>query len=135
MVNEIWRLNHVPSFKELHHRFYKILRKQGFRAHHCHKIERRAREVVKAVKKNNGSKPVLRKLTARLDKWDHRLDVNNRILNMAVLNNEWVELKLQWYSYLDRYFNGLWKLKEILVSYRDNEILVYFTFEKKMAFK
>ena len=135
VVNEIWRLNHVPSFKELHHRFYKILRKQGFRAHHCHKIERRAREVVKAVKKNNGSKPVLRKLTARLDKWDYRLDVNNRILNMAVLNNEWVELKLQWYSYLDRYFNGLWKLKEILVSYRDNEIWVYFTFEKKMAFK
>jgi len=26
------------------------LRKQGFRAHHCHKIERRAREVVKAVR-------------------------------------------------------------------------------------
>ena len=44
VVNEIWKLNHIPSLKELHHRFYKLLREQGFRAHHCHKIERRARE-------------------------------------------------------------------------------------------
>ncbi len=64
--------------KELHHRFYKILRKQGLRAHHCHKIERRAREVVKAVKRNKGSKPVLRKLTARLDQWDYRLDLSSK---------------------------------------------------------
>jgi len=66
VINQIWELNNIPSMKKLHYKFYKILRKQGFRAHHCHKIERRAREVVKATRKNNGSKPILRKLTARL---------------------------------------------------------------------
>jgi len=135
VVDEIWSLRHIPSMRELHHRFYKILRKQGFRAHHCHKIERRAREVVKAVKKNNGSKPVLRKLTARLDYQDYKLDIINKTVRIAVLNGEWIELRLQWYSYLDRYFNNSWKLKEILVSYRDNEIWVYLAFEKEVVLK
>jgi len=121
--------------KQLHTRFYKILRKQGFRAHHCHKIERRAREVVKATKKNKGTKPVLRKLTARLDNQDYRLDLDSKTLRIAVLNNEWIELKLLWYSYLDKYFNSEWRLKEILVNYRGNEIWVYFTFEKEVVFK
>jgi len=75
--------------KELHNKFYKLLRQQGFRAHHCHKIERRAREVVKATKKNKGKKPVLRKLTARLDYQDYKLDLDNKVLRIAVLNDEW----------------------------------------------
>ncbi|RLG74453.1 MAG: hypothetical protein DRO14_05690 [Thermoprotei archaeon] len=118
--------------KELHYRFYKTLRQQGFRAHHCHKIERRAKEIVKAVKKNNGRKPVLRKLTARLDQWDYKLDMKNKTLRVAVLGNEWVELKLVWYSYLDRYFNNSWKLKELLISYREGEVWVHLTFEKEV---
>jgi putative transposase len=130
VIDEIWELDRIPSMRELHHRFYKVLRKQGFRAHHCHKIERRAREAVKAVKKNNGSKPVLRRLTARLDHEDYRLDPDNKILRMAVLNGEWVELRLRWYSYLDKYFNNKWRLREILVSYRNNTVWVYLTFEK-----
>lgn len=39
-------------------------------------------------------------------------------------------MKLLWYSYLNEYFNGGWRLKEILVSYRDNRIWIYLTFEK-----
>ena len=124
VIDQIWNLDHVPSIKELHHRFYKILREQGFRVHQCHKIERRAREVVKATKRNKGSKPVLRKLTARLDYQDYKLDVYSKVLRIAVLNNKWIELKLLWYDYLDRYFNDKWKLREILISYKNNEIWV-----------
>jgi len=135
IVNEIWRLEHIPSIKELHQRFYRLLRSQGFRAHHCHKIERRAREVVKATKRNNGCKPVLRKLTARLDYQDYKLDLNSKVLKIAVLNDKWVVLELQWYSYLDKFFNGEWRLGEIQVSYRDGNIWVYFSFEKEMRFR
>jgi len=135
IVNEIWFDEKIPSMRELHNRFYKLLRQQGFRAHHCHKIERRAREVVKSVKRNNGRKPVLRKLTARLDYKDYRLDINNKTLKMVVLNSEWIELKLQWYGYLNKYFNDEWKLKEILISYKNNEIWIYFTFEKHPKLK
>ena len=135
VINEIWGLNHIPSMKKLHNRFYKMLRRQGFRAHHCHKIERRAREVVKATKRNNGSKPILRKLTARLDQWDYRLDLNSKILRVAVLNSEWVELKLIWYNYLDKYFSNSWKLKEILVSYREGTVWIYLTFKKEVRLR
>jgi len=135
VVDQIWSLNYISPIKELHHRFYRILREQGFRAHHCHKIERRAREVVEAAKKNKGSKPLLRKLIARLDYQGYKLDLNNRTLKVAVLNNEWVELKLMWYDYLDKYFNYVWRLKEILVSYRDGEVWIYFTFEKEVVLR
>jgi len=135
VVDQIWDLDHIPSIKELHHRFYKILREQGFRAHHSHKIGRRAREVVKATKRNKGSKPVLKKLTARLDCWDYKLDLNSRVLRIAVLNDEWVKLKLVWYNYLDRYFNNSWKVKEILVSYRDGEVWIYLTFEREVTLR
>ena len=135
VIDQIWCDKKIPSMKVLHHRFYRVLREQGFRAHHCHKIERRAREVVKATKKNNGSKPILRKLTARLDYQDYRLDLKNKILKVATLNNEWIELKLMWYNYLDKYFNSEWKLKEILVSYKDNDFWIYFTFEKEVELR
>ncbi len=135
IVDEIWSDKRIPSMKKLHYRFYKILRKQGFRAHHCHKIERRAREVVKAVKKNNGRKPVLRKLTARLDYQDYKLDLSSKTIRIAILNNKWVVLKLLWYNYLDKYFISTWKLKEILASYRDNTIWIYLIFEKELVLK
>ena len=70
----------------------------------------------------------MRKLTARLD-------INNKTLRIAVIDNECVELKLLWYSYLDKYFNGSWKLKEILVSYKYGTIWIYFTFEKEVVLK
>jgi len=57
------------------------------------------------------------------------------VLRIAVLNNEWVELRLQWYGYLDKYFNSNWKPKEILVSYKDGKIRIYITFEKDVILR
>jgi putative transposase len=51
-------------------------------------------------------------------------------LRVAVLNDEWVELRLKWYNYLDKYLNGSWRVGEMLVSYRDGKILVYITFHR-----
>ncbi|MCD6095927.1 MAG: hypothetical protein J7J99_05110 [Thermoprotei archaeon] len=58
------------------------------------------------------SKPVLKKLTARLDYQDYRLDMNNKVLRIAVLNNEWAELKLEWYSYLEKYLSDFGSLRK-----------------------
>ena len=191
VVNEIWYDEKLPSMRKLHNRFYSKLRTLGFRAHHCHKIERRAKEIVKSIRKQwlnklreevkselrrlygkkkltrserefieelaeeiaqyqlnqmiksgefkvsktHSGRPILRKLTARLDYEDYKLDLKNRVLKVAVLNGEWVELKLQWYSYLDRYSDGSWKPKEILVSYRNNTIWAHIVFEKEVALR
>jgi putative transposase len=130
VVNRIWSLDDVPSEEKLHKMFYSGLRRLGFRAHHVSEIYKRAREVVEASKRNNGSKPVLRRLTARIHPLDYRIDFNAKVLRIAVLNSEWVELRLKWYSYLNRYLDGSWKPGEILVSCRNGKILVYITFHK-----
>jgi len=130
IVNNIWSLERLPSTKQLHKMFYNELRKLGFRAHHASEIYKRAREVVEATKKNRGSKPILKKLTARIHPLDYKIDFSAKTLRIAVLNDGWVELKLKWYSYLDKYLDGSWKPGEILVSCRNGKILVYITFHR-----
>jgi putative transposase len=51
-------------------------------------------------------------------------------LRIAVLNDKWVELRLKWYNYLNKYLDGSWKPGEILISYRNKRIFVYITFHK-----
>jgi putative transposase len=135
VVNEIWNLNRMPSNKTLHRIFYSRLREMGFRAHHVSEIYKRAREVVEATKKNKGSRPVLKKLTARIHQLDYKVDFNTKTLRIAVLQGRWVELKLKWYGYLDRYLGGSWRLGEVLVSYKSGRILVYLTFNKEVSLR
>ncbi len=112
--------------------FYNELKRLGFRAHHVSEIYKRAREVVEATKKNNGSKPILRRLTVRIHPLDYKIDFSAEVLRVVVLNDQWVELKLKWYNYLDKYLDGSWRHGEILVSYRNGKILVYITFHKNV---
>jgi putative transposase len=79
VVDEIWGLSEVPSRIELHVMFYSRLMKLGFRAHHVSEIYKRAKEVVKSTRKNNGTKPVLRKLTARIHTLDYKIDLKVRL--------------------------------------------------------
>ncbi len=60
IIDCLWELDKLPSLNQVHQMFYKILREQGFRAHQCKQIYKYARE-------NGGKKPVLRKLSARLE--------------------------------------------------------------------
>jgi len=130
IVDGIWFLDYVPSEESLHKMFYSELRRLGFRAHHVSEIYKRAREVVEGAKRNRGSKPVLKKLTARIHPLDYKIDFNAKTLRIAVLNDEWIELRLKWYNYLNKYLNGSWKPGEILISYRNEKILVYITFHR-----
>ena len=135
VVDEIWGLSEIPSWTELHVMFYNRLIRMGFRAHHVSEIYKRAKEVVESTRKNNGSKPILRKLTARIHTLDYRLDLDRKTLRVAVLHDKWVELKLKWYSYLNKYLDGSWMPGEIIISYRYGRILIYITFHKDIVFK
>jgi len=132
IVDEIWGLERVPSRGKLHEVFYGKLRKLGFRAHHASEIYGRAREIVKATKGNKGSKPVLRRLTARVSTYDYEVDFDSKTLRVAVLNGHWVELKLKLHRHLARYLDGPWSLGEIQVSYRGGRVYVYLTFSKEV---
>ena len=132
VVDKIWGLDRVPSVRQLHGMFYRGLRGWGFRAHHVSEIYKRAKEIVKAVKKNGGSRPVLRRLTARLHPYEYRLDLERNTLRIAVLNSGWVEVRLLGVHRLQRFIAEGWKPKELLVSYRDGGFKVYVTFEKEV---
>jgi putative transposase len=135
VVDEIWGLSEAPSRTELHNMFYSRLIRMGFRAHHVSEIYRRAKEIVKSTRKNNGSKPILKKLTARIHTLDYKIDLKAKTLRVAVLRDKWVELKLKWYSHLDKYLYGSWKPGEILVSYRYGRIYVYISFHKDVVLR
>jgi putative transposase len=136
VVDRIWSLEKTPSTKQLHRMFYNELRRYGFRAHHVSEIYKRAKEVVEATKRNSGSKPVLKKLTARIHPLDYRIDLNAKTLRIAVLNDEWIELRLKWYKYLDKYLDNSWRVGEIQIScYRDDKVFVYITFIKAVLLK
>ncbi|MEM0066159.1 MAG: hypothetical protein QXH88_04460, partial [Sulfolobales archaeon] len=94
VVNNLWSLNEVPSIKTLHMMFYNELRKHSFRAHHVKQIYVYAKAVVRATKQSGGKKPVLRRLTARIDRYDYRLDLESRMLILKIHENREVKLKL-----------------------------------------
>jgi putative transposase len=135
IVDELWRLGKTPSKATLHEIYYDRLRSRGFRAHHVSEIYKRAGEIVEATKSNGGSRPLLKKLTARIHPLDYKIDLKARALWLAVLDDEWIELKLKWYSYLDKYLDGSWRLGEVLVSYRRNGIFAYLVFNKEVQLR
>ena len=132
IIDEIWSLGKIPSVKDLHRMYYKTLRSWGFRSHHVSEIYKRAKEAVKAVKKNGGSKPVLRRLTARLHPYEYRLDLERKVLRIAVLRGGWAELQLRGIGRLRRFLAEGWKPKELLVSYHDSGFKVYVTLEREV---
>jgi putative transposase len=133
VVDEIWGLSEIPSRTELHNMFYSRLVKLGLRAHHVSEIYKRAKEVVKSTRKNSGSKPLLKKLTARIHTLDYKLDLDKKTVKIAVLRDKWINLKLKWYSYLDKYLDGSWRPGEILLSYRHGRFYVYITFHRDIV--
>ncbi|MEM4855435.1 MAG: zinc ribbon domain-containing protein [Sulfolobales archaeon] len=94
VVNKLWSLDEVPSIKALHKMFYSELKRYGFRAHHVKQVYTYAKAVVRASRQNGGKKPVLKKLTARVDRYDYRLDLNDRTLTLKIHYDREVRLKL-----------------------------------------
>ena len=135
IVNELWRLRKTLSKATLHEIYYERLRARGFRAHHVSEIYKRAREVVGATKSNGGSRPLLRRLTARIHPLDYKIDLKAKALRLAILNDKWVELKLKWYDYLDKYLDGSWRLGEVLVSYKHDKVFAYLTFSREVQLR
>ncbi|MEM1813535.1 MAG: RNA-guided endonuclease TnpB family protein, partial [Sulfolobales archaeon] len=128
-VNKLWSLNKVPSIKTLHGMFYNELRKHGFRAHHAKQIYIYAKAVVKACKRNNGRKPVLRRLTARIDKYDYKLDLESRTLVLKLHGDREVKLKLSTSTERVEKFRA-WSNYEIAVKIVEDRIYVAVYFRR-----
>jgi len=94
IVDIIWDLDKVPTQTQMHQLFYERLRRCGFRAHVAKQIYRYALALVKSAKANGGSKPQIRKLFARLDKYDVSLNLEKMVLVLKTGINGDIKLRL-----------------------------------------
>ena len=114
VVDALWELDKVPSTNQSHQMFYKLLRRQGFRAHQVKQIYKYGRALVKSAKDNSGKKPVLKKLSVRLDKYDAWVDLENQIV-IAKLRNRVFKIKLlHRRDYIRKFMGRKWY--EVIIS-------------------
>ncbi|MEM3990109.1 MAG: zinc ribbon domain-containing protein [Desulfurococcaceae archaeon] len=130
-VNKVWNLDKVPSIATLHKMFYSELRRYGFRAHHVKQIYIHARAIAESSRRNSGRRPVLRRLTARIDRYDYSLYLESRTLVLKVHGSEEVKLKLLAPSERIEKFRG-WSNYELAVKVVGGEVYVAVYFRKSV---
>jgi putative transposase len=127
VVDALWDLDRVPSRSQVHRMFYSILRSYGFRAHVARNIYEYALALVKATRESNGNKPTLRKLSARLDYYDARVELDKGVVRI-ILRDKWYTLRLKHRrGYIERFRNLRWK--EVHVKYVNSRLFVSIVFE------
>jgi putative transposase len=127
VVDRIWSLDVKLSKKKLHRLFYSDLVKLGLRAHHAKEVYMYARSLVDSARGNGGRKPVLRKLSARVDRYDYRLDLDSMALTLKLHDGHEVRLRLVTSRGRVEKFRG-WSNYELVVKYdgRSFWVSVYF---------
>jgi putative transposase len=129
VVDRIWGIDEKLSWKKLHRLFYSDLMRLGFRAHHAKEIYINAKSLVESARSNGGRKPVLRKLSARVDKYDYKLDLDNTTLTLKLHNDYEVRLKLIASRERIEKFRS-WGNYELVVKYEDGEFWVSIYFRR-----
>jgi len=130
IVDALWDLDRVPSRSQMHIScFITLLRSYGFRAHVARNIYDYVLALVKATRSNNGSRPVLRRLSARLDYQDARVELDKGIVKV-ILRDKWYTLKLKHRRDYVEKFRGL-RWKEVHVKYENSKLFVSVIFEFK----
>ena len=116
VVDRVWGIDEGLSKKRLHRLFYDDLVNLGFRAHHAKEVYMYAKSLVESARGNSGRRPVLRKLSARIDKYDYKLDLDSMALTLKLHNSYEVRLRLIAPRERVEKFRG-WSNYELVVKY------------------
>ncbi len=90
------------------------MRSQGFRAHQAKQIYKYALSLVKSAKNNGGRKPVLKKLSARLDKYDATIDLDSQSIIVKLRNRVFKIKLLHNKNYIRKFLGRKWY--EVIIS-------------------
>jgi len=129
VVDALWDLGAVPKKSQSHQMFYSVLRGYGFRAHVARNIYSIAIALVESAKANGGSKPIIRRLSARLDYQDAKVDLDSRTVRI-ILRDRWYTLRIVHRDEYVEKFRGL-KWKEVHIRYYDGKLYVSIVFEAR----
>lgn len=116
VVDSVWGLKAKLSKKRLHRLFYNDLVSLGLRAHHAKEVYLYAKSLVDSARGSGGRKPVLRRLSARIDRYDYRLDLGNTTLTLKLHSGYEVKLRLVTSRGRIERFRG-WSNYELVVKY------------------
>jgi len=116
VVDSVWGLKAKLSKKRLHRLFYNDLVSLGLRAHHAKEVYLYAKSLVDSARGSGGRKPVLRRLSARIDRYDYRLDLGNTTLTLKLHSGYEVKLRLVTSRGGSRDSRG-WSNYELVVKY------------------
>uniref|UniRef100_A0A7J2U3P0 Transposase n=1 Tax=Ignisphaera aggregans TaxID=334771 RepID=A0A7J2U3P0_9CREN len=116
IVDKIWSIDGRLSKRKLHRLFYSNLVSMGFRAHHAKEVYVYAESLVESARSNGGRKPILRKLSARIDRYDYKLDLDTMTLALKLHSGYEAKLKLVSSSERVGKFRG-WGNYELVVKY------------------
>jgi putative transposase len=116
VVDRIWGIDGKLFKKRLYRLFYSDLVSMGFRAHHAKEVYVYARSLVDSARGNGGRKPILRRLSARVDRYDYRLDLDSMTLTLKLHSNYEVRLRLVTSRESVGKFKG-WSNYELVVKY------------------
>ena len=108
IIDALWGLDKLPSLNEVHRAFYSWLRGLGFRAHQAKQVYKYALALVKSAKANRGSKPVIRCLSARLDRYDASVDFDNWVITLKMRNRTFRLKLLHNREYLEKFRGREW---------------------------
>jgi putative transposase len=127
VVDRVWNLDTRLPKKSLHRLFYGDLVRLGLRAHHAKEVY--ARSLVESTRSSGGRKPVLRRLSARVNRYDYRLDLDSMTLTLKLHSNYEVRLRLVAPRERVERFRG-WSNYELVAKYKDEVFWVSIYFKK-----
>jgi putative transposase len=111
--------------------FYAMLRSYGLRAHVARNVYEQALALVKASKENGGKRPTVKRLSARLDYCDARVDLKRAVVEV-ILRGNWYVLKLrQRREYVARFLGLRWKEVHLKCARGRLFVSVVFEFDYK----
>ncbi len=127
-IDALWELDKIPSLSQVHQLFYRALReKYGFRAHVTMQLYKYALALVKSAKSNGGSKPKIRKLSVRLDKYDAKVNLERMEVEIVIRNKRYRLKLLHNLNYIKKFIGRKWY--EVIVKWENNSLWVCIPFE------
>ena len=130
IIDVLWELDRLPTLNQAHQMFYRTLRGKGFRAHQAKQVYKYALALVKAARRNGGRRPVLRRLTVRLDKYDAGIDFSSWTVAVKFRDKVFKLKLLHRRSYLEKFRGKKWY--EVIVKWLPGgriEVVIPFRFD------
>jgi len=127
VVDALWELDKLPNKSQAHQMFYAMLRSYGLRAHVAKNVYEQALALVKASRENGGSRPTIRKLSARLDYQDAKVDVKQSLVEVTLRDKRYLLRLRQRREYVAKFLGLRWK--EVHLKYVRGRLFVSIVFE------